>query len=274
MFGSLLCLLATSLASLGLVVGDGEATLEIVKPRPTYGYLGPTYPKEKGRLPGDIAHFSFHIKNLKLDKDGRAFYSFRVEVLDPMGQLIYKEGPTNSIAQNCLGGNLLPCHAHLEIPLDSEPGIYTLRIFVQDRMTKKSVKLESKGKVLKPEFGLVQVGTYADREGKVPTSSVGVLGQTKYVNFSAVNFARDEKTKQPNLEVSLRILDDKGQPTEAAPLVGKANKDVMEAFKLLPMQFGLTLNRVGQFTVELTGTDHITGKTTRVRLPLRVVPNQ
>ena len=37
------------------------------------------------------------------------------------------------------------------------------------------------------------------------------------------------------------------------------------------MQFGITLNKVGNFTVELEATDKISGKSAKVHLPLRVV---
>lgn len=264
MFGSLLCLAA-------FLPAQGEE-LEVVNARATHGALGSPVDKQKGRLPGDVAHFAFDIKNMTFDKDGRAFYSFLVEIRDPKGTLIYKEGPRNAIAQNSLGGNLLPCHANMEIPLDSEPGTYSLRIVVVDRATKKSVTLESKGKVRAADFGLVQVGTYSDREGKAPSPQVGVVGETMYFNFSVAHFARDKETKQPKLDVSLRVLDDKGK--QAGPLLsGKADKDIMELFKLLPMQFGLSLNRAGNFTIEITATDHLSGKTDRVRLPLRVLKN-
>lgn len=264
MFGSLLCLAA-------LLPAQGEE-LEIVNARATFGALGSPFNKQKGRLPGDVAHFAFDVKNMTFDKDGRAFYSFLIEIHDPKGTLIYKEGPRNAIAQNSLGGNLLPCQANLELPLDSEPGTYSLRVTIVDRATKKSVVLESKGKVRKADFGLVQVGTFSDREGKAPTPHLGVVGETMYFNFSVAHFARDKETKQPKLDVSLKVLDDKGK--QAGPvLTGKADKDIMEGFKLLPMQFGLSLNRAGNFTVELTATDHLTGKTDSVRLPLRVLQN-
>lgn len=268
MFGSLLCL-----AVLGFQPAE-DAKLEIVNARATYGPLGTPIDRKIGRLPGDVAHFCFDLKNVTFDKTGMAYYSFTIEIRDPKGQLMYKEGPRNAVAQNALGGTLLPCHAQLEIPIDAEPGVYSMRVTIEDRLAKKSAVLEGKGKVRKPDFGLVQVGTYSDREGKSPAPQIGVIGESIYVHFSAVNFARDKETKEPNIEVALRILDDKGMPTEAVPLNGKANKNIMEAFKLLPMQFGLTLNRAGRFTIELTAIDHLAGKTDTVRLPLRVLKNE
>ncbi len=70
--------------------------------------------------------------------------------------------------------------------------------------------------------------------------------------------------------MSLRVLDDKGQPTFAKPSSGIVNKDVPADAKYLPMQFGVTLNRPGHFTVELSATCVLCGATSRVTFPVRV----
>jgi hypothetical protein len=251
--------------------GAANGKLEITDVRSTWGYLGASRPRTTGRLPGDIAHFAFNIKNLKLDENGRAYYSVAMEILDPKGQIFYKEAPHNATAQNYLGGNSLPAHAQLNVPLDTPPGEYTMRVTIHDRKANQTATFEGKGNVLPKAFGLVRVGTFADREGKVPVPSVGVVGSSLYVNFAPVSFARDKKTKQPSLLVKMRVLDDKGKPTFTEPLTGRANRDLPEDAPILPMQFGLTLNRVGRFTVEIEATCELCGATTRVTLPLRVV---
>ena len=90
-------------------VGAQNAPLEIANAHATYGYLGAPHPTVEGRLPGDTIFFTFDIKNMKLDDAGRASYTLLVEVTNDKGQLIYKLGPTNAVAQNYLGGNSLPC---------------------------------------------------------------------------------------------------------------------------------------------------------------------
>ena len=225
----------------------------------------------KGRLPGDIVYFAFDIKNMKLDETGRASYTLLVEVTDDKGHLIYKQGPTNAVAQNYLGGNSLPCSAHLELPLDSVPGTHHLKVTITDRSSKKTVSLERTGKILTPDFGLVRVASFADRETKVPAASVGVVGESIYISFAPVGFSRDKGTGQPDLHVSMRVLDDKGQPTFAKPLSGTVSKEVPAGLRLIPMQFGITLNRPGNFTIELEAADKLSGKSVKERLPLRVV---
>ncbi len=247
--------------------------LEIVDARPTYGHLGPERPKT-GVLAGEIFHFAFNIKGMKQDENGKANYSLLVEVLDSKGNTAFKLGPRNATAINYLGGDLFPCAAHLSITLDTHPGDYSMRVTIEDREAKKKAVFNAKGKILQPEFGLIHVGLTSDRDGFDPTPPVGTIGETLYVNFGAVNFQRDKKTKQPDISVSMRIFDDKGKPTFAKPLSGRANKGILESFKVIPMQFGLTMNRVGRFTVELTAKDELSGKTSTVKFPIRVVSLQ
>jgi len=264
MITHLVCGLAMVLAA-----GD-EAKLEIANPRFTYGYLGAIRPRT-GALPGDVIHFSFDVKNLKLDATGRTAYSLAIDITDEQGNLFYQQKPYNSVAQAFFGGNTLPCSARLSIPLDTKPGIYNLKVTIEDRIAKTSVVHEGKGKVIEPGFGLIRVGTYADAEGRTPVPPVGVVGGSLYVDFSAVGFGRDAKTKQPDLKVQLRVLDDKGQATFVKPLSGHVKEGVLENARIIPLQFGLTLNRPGRFTIELDARCEVCGKSSTVRLPVRIL---
>jgi hypothetical protein len=255
----------------GLHAAAQEEALQIVEPRRTYGHLGAVRPKAPGVLPGDIAYFTFGIKNLKLDDQGKALYSVGIEVNDDKGNLFYEQKPVNAVAQNFFGGNVLPCSANLSIPLDAPPGGLHWKVTVHDRLADRKVSLKGTGKILKPAFGLVRVGTFADPAAKVPVPPVGVVGGTLYIDFSAVGFMRDPDTKKPDLRVEMRVLDDKGQPTFAKALSGKV-VDLPETVRLVPLQFGLTLNRPGRFTVQLTARCQHCGASDRVTLPVRILP--
>lgn len=250
---------------------SGGPELQVDNVRPTYGYLGPTRTKQ-GILPGDVAHFAFDLKNVKLDDKGNASYSIAVEVLDPTGKVFYHQPPYNSVARCFLGGNTLPCAAHLEVPAISKPGEYTLKVILKDRLANKEIVLKRTGKVLEPTFGIVHVGTFADREGRVPVGPVGTVGGNLYIGFGAIGFQRDKKTGQPDVAVSLKIIDDQGKATQSQAQSGRVNADVPADLHVVPMQFGITLNRPGRFTVELTATDNLANKSETVSFPIRVVP--
>jgi hypothetical protein len=249
---------------------QGDA-LEISNPRLTYGYLGAARPMT-GILPGDIVHVTFEIKNLKFDENGKAAYSIAIEIRDEKGKLFFEQRPYNSLAQNFLGGNSLPCAANVEIPYDAKPGKVDWKITVVDRTTKKSASLSGAGKILPADFGIVRVGLFADPELRVPTSPVGVVGDAAYLQMSVVGFERDKDKKQPDLHVSMRILDEKGQPTLAKPIVGKFNSGVNPKDHLLPLQFPLSMNRAGRFTIELTAECKLCGKRAQVSYAIRVLP--
>jgi hypothetical protein len=247
-----------------------NSTLAIADERFTYGHLGPTR-KDNDFLPGDVVCLAFNINNMKFDAAGRASFSIAMEVFDNAGTSRFKQLPRNATAQNYLGGTLLPSVAELQIPLATPPGEYTIRMTIEDRAAKAKTTLERKARVLPADFGLIHVHTTADREGKTPITPIAAVGESLYVNFAAVGFQRDGDKKQPNIEVAMRILDEKGNATTPRPLTGKANSDIPADFQIIPLQFGLTLNRAGRFTVELSATDRLSGKSARVSIPIQVV---
>lgn len=162
----------------------------------------------------------FDIENLRLDEKGRALYSTTIEILDGRNRPYYKEGPINNMAWAHLGGNTIPCAAHLAVPLDTPPGEYKLKVTIVDRTTNQSVVFQHVGKMRSPDFGLVRVGTFADRENKTPVTPAYGRGESLYVGFAVTGFARDKKTNQPDLNLSLRIVDEQGKATLAEPLHG------------------------------------------------------
>ena len=257
--------------ALCLTAAQGD-TLEIVNQRRTYGYLGSPRPKEIGALPGDTAYFTFEVKNLKLDENGKASYSIAIEIRDADGKVFYEQKPYNSVARNFLGGSTLPCSAHIEIPFDTKPGVVDWTVTVKDRATMKTAVATGKGKILPADFGIVQVGLFADAEARVPMSAVGVVGDSCYLQVSAVGFGRVKDKNQPDLAVSMRILDEQGKPTMAKPITGKIDSGVTLKEKLVPLQFGLTLNRPGRFTIELTAEDRVSGKRSQISYAIRVLP--
>jgi hypothetical protein len=254
---------------LGLSAGQ-TGKLTVNNDRLTYGHLGPTREVAK-YLPGDAIHLLFEVEGIGFDANGKASYTIALEILDPRGSELLKQKPRNASAQNYLGGSTLPCAANLQIPLESPPGLYTFRVAVVDSATKKSAVVERKFEVLPKQFGVVLVGTSADREGTIAWSPVGVVGDSIYFNFTAVGFVRDKKTKQPHIKVELHVRDDKGNVVKGAKMHGAANSDVPADLQAVPMQFGITLNRAGRFTLELTATDALAGKTVTVQFPVRVV---
>src|SRR3954469_16377774 len=123
---SLACLLALTLFP------AQDNGLEIVNPRGTYGFLGAERPKT-GVLPGDVFFFAFDLKGIQQDAKGKATFSLTTEVTNDKGETFFKEGPRNSVAQNFLGGDTIPCAAHLEVPANTPPGDYAMKVTIVDQ---------------------------------------------------------------------------------------------------------------------------------------------
>jgi hypothetical protein len=260
---------AVAVTLLGLASGQA-GNLSVANDRLTYGHLGPARDSAK-YLPGDVIYLTFEVNNMTFDKDGKASYAVGLEMLDGKGTELLKQQPRSASTRNYLGGTILPCAANMQVPLEAAPGTYTLRVTVIDNANKKAVKAERKIEILAKDFGLVHVGTSADPAASIAWSPVGVVGDSIYLNFSTVGFARDPKTKQPYIKASLQVLDEKGQASGAAKMSGEAKSDVPETMAVVPMQFGITLNRTGRFTLELTAMDVLTGKSSKVLFPVRVL---
>ncbi len=56
------------------------------------------------------------------------------------------------------------------------------------------------------------------------------------------------------------------------PVVGTVDKDVPAAAASLPLQFPLTLNRAGKFTLQLKLTDKVSDKSVEYSAPVTVHP--
>ncbi len=245
---------------------EGELTLSNV--RLTRGVLGPVREGSK-LLPGDTLFVCFDVEGVTVADDGKVQYSTALEVVNPRGRTLLKQDPRNLEATCSLGGHRVPAYASIDVGLEVPAGEYTLKVTVTDRASGKKGTLSRTSEVLPRGFGLVRLTATADSEGLLPVPTPGV-GQGLWLHFGIVGFERDNSTKQPNIEVTLRVLGEDSQPTLAKPPTGTVDAKVPEATSMVPMQLTLMLNRPGKFTVELKATDKVSGKTDTITFPLTV----
>jgi hypothetical protein len=256
--------------------------LELKNVRPTYGMLGQER-KDTEFLPGDMFILTFDIEGLQVTKEGLAQYSIGMELTgkNPKTGKVEKmfgKDPQEQQTVTTLGGSRVPSFARALIGIDTPPGDYTMKVVVTDRAAQKSQTLEKPFTVKKLEFGIVRVGfTYLDLEEGQPAGRpqyappVGVPGQNLLLSFTAVGFELKGDKQQPNVSVSMEILDEGG--TSIHKFSGTA-KDIDEPFKklgVIPFQFPIHLNRTGKFKVVLRATDEFTKKSAEQALELKVV---
>jgi hypothetical protein len=242
--------------------------LQLTNERATYGFLG-SVRKETKLLPGDVFFLAFDIEGLSVNKEGQVRYSMGMQLKDSKGQVVFGQQPKDLESVNSLGGNSLPAFAAAEVGLQSPPGVYTMNVSVTDKISKQTKTLSHKFDVVKQDFGIVRLSLSYDPQGQTPAPPTFVAGQSAWVNFAVVGFERDGKTKNPDLVLEMRVLDDKGQPTLPKPNVGTAN-NVAAAHQVIPMFFLLELNRAGKFKIELKATDKLAKKSVTETLDISV----
>ena len=247
------------------------AGLQMTNVRMTIGELGPARPNSDV-LPGDILFVGFDIEGLAIDAAGQVKYTMAMEVTDVAGKPIFKQDPRELNDFVPLRGNKLPARAFVLVGIDQEAGNYTCKVTVTDPATKATNNLQVKFKVLKRDFGIVQVYTSADEPGRIPAPTSGMVGQSIFTQFSVVSFARDPKTKQPNVELEYNILDEKGQPILAQPRKHVVDTGIEADKAAFYWGWALFMSRPGKFTIVLTARDKVANKETKYTLPVTVMP--
>jgi hypothetical protein len=258
----------TLLAALSLAPGQaGE--LELTNIRATYGFLGPTRPDSR-LLPGDTFFVAFDIDNIRVDNTGKLRYSMVMEVTDSKNKVWFKRDPQELEGLNSLGGNHLPAFARVDLGLDQPPDQYTLKLSVTDRAAKTTKSFERKFEVLPKGFGLVRLQMTADPSGVLPGPALGVPGQTLWAHLTAVGLERGGDKKEPDMTIEMQVFDESDKPTLEKPVTGDC-KELPKDVNVQPMDFPLTLNRPGKFTVRLKAVDKIARKTAEMAFPIMVV---
>ena len=256
----------TIVLAAALAAPDDKAGLTLSHVRDTHGLMGPTRTDEK-LLPGGELFLCFDIDGVAIDESGKVHYSVETEIADAAGKVLFKQEPRNLEVAVALGGDRIPGFVRLDVGLDTPPGKYAVKVNVVDLSTKKTGELSRTLEVQPKDFGLVRVKTTSDQEAQLPVAVPGA-GEGLWVHFAAVGFGRGAD-KQPDVTFEMRILDENGKPTRQ-PVTARMSKDAPAEGALLPVQFMLSLNRSGKFTVELTAADAVAGKKAKLSFPLNV----
>lgn len=262
MWSSLVLAAATALS-------PAQGGLQLTNVRCTIGELGGPRPDTRV-LPGDILFIAYDIDGIAIDAMGTVKYTMSLEVTNAAGKVVLKQDPREIGDFAPLRGNKLPARAFVTVGADQEPGTFTCKITITDGAG-KSGSLTQKFDVLKKDFGIVGVNTFYDEERKISAPTAGFVGQLIVVNFVVVGFARDPKTKQPNVEIEFSPVDDRNQPTLPQPLKDKVDNGVKEDDPGFVRQFPLLMNRSGKFVMKIKAVDKITNRVFTYDLPITIL---
>jgi len=245
--------------------------LQLNNVRMTVGELGPTR-KDAKLIPGDVLFIAYEIDGLSMDADGYAKYMMAMEVTDAAGKAIFKQDARELNDFVPLRGGKLPARAFVTIGLDQDAGGYSCKLTVTDPKTKATNSLVFKFEVGKREFALVAVYPTYDERGSLSAPTIGVVGQSVFIQFTVATFQRDAKTKQPNVEILYEVLDEKGTPTLGQPRKHIQDSGVDEKDGAFGMRFPLFMSRAGKFTVRITAADKVGNKQATYELPFTILP--
>ncbi len=257
--------LVAAFVVLGLVPSLSSA-VEIKNIRPCWGPFGATRYEAKC-LPGDILFVTYDIEGLEVDpKTKKAAYDTTLELLDAndKDKVLFKNPTTNEIVPG-LGGARMPGDLHVVMGPKQKPGNYKIRLTINDKIGKQAKAFEYNFEVLPEGFGFIHVGAQA----------IGFTGQHHVPNFKLVNMALDAKTKQPNAELTIRILDEnKKDVVEPAKMM--LPRDLpdgtdLQVANIVAIPYPIYLNRVGRFTIEVLAHDKNGNKKAELRYPLTVL---
>jgi hypothetical protein len=240
------------------------SSVEIKNLRSTYGPYGAVR-ADKKIMGGDFIFLMFDIEELKVDaKSGLARYEIAYKLMDSQGKEVV--GVSKKTPQEInlpLGGDRVPGELALIIGPEQAPGNYKVSLTVTDRIAKDGKNIEYAFEILRPAFGFMNVLVHAG----------GLPGQLIKANFGISKMALDKK-QAPNVEITMRILDDSGKAL-GQPILKRYPRDLPDGINLQTNNFvqeyySVYLNRPGRFTIALDAEDKIGKQQVAVRIPLTV----
>jgi hypothetical protein len=266
-------MLQTLVLAAALNFGPAQGGLALTNARVTFGgQFGPNRP-DRRYLPGDLFFMVFDIEGLRADPQGKVEYAIGMVVKDTAGKVVLDNTnaePTASLIP--LGASKLPARAYLIIGPEMK-GRYTCTTIVTDRKTNESKKVEQEFEVLPADFAIVAFRMAYDMDGNIQAPQApfqGVPGQILVMHFETFGFARDQATKQPNIQVEVRISDEAGRPTTDQPQLFVVKQGAKEEVPWIDWHLPLPLTRVGTFTVEVKATDVLSSKIYKMAFKIKV----
>jgi hypothetical protein len=215
-------------------------------------------------LPGDFLFLTYDIEGLKFDdKTGKASFVTVLELFDDQAKLIFNKETPNEVVPH-LGGSRMPGDLHVQMGRSQKAGKYRIRLTVLDRHSKEQKSHVYSFDLLPQTFGIAGIVAPA----------IGFPGQHHSTEFALVDLALDDK-KQPDVEVTMRVLDDNGKQV-ATPIVSTLPRDLpagadLDKENFVPMRYPIYLNRSGRFTIDILAKDNISKKEARLKYQLNVL---
>jgi hypothetical protein len=257
---SLVCIIAAARA---------QAQLEFRHVQAAYGPVGPER-KSLVYYPGDDIIFRYLLAGVTTDAQGQLDTDISMQVADGDGKiLVNKKLPTKAVA--ALGGGCLPGYVRTTLGQKLAPGKYQIRVKASDNVGGHTASFERDVTLKEVTFTPISQRFFLDADGKVASTSGGVIGQSLYYRMGLIGFDRSGGRVETHMD--LQILDDHGKETLSKPIRATYMNENVEAAKkvsVVNLNGFFALNRAGEFTLRFSFIDTVGNQKAQFEVPLRV----
>jgi hypothetical protein len=254
---------ATSPATFGAIeIRDFEAS---------HGPFGPKR-EEAYCYPSEEIFFRFLVTGVKVDTKGFIDLTFQERILDAEGKVL-SQGRKVQKAKMALGGNSCTGESFYIPPATLPPGEYRFELTIIDNLTNERATITWPISLKKTEFVLVMPRLSHDADGKLGAPPAALVGQTLHLAVRALGL--DKSKGVLDAEMIFQILDKNGKPTMPEPIkvaLRESDPKVLAEANYVRFKSDFTLNRVGDFTLQMRVTDLSAGKTATYSTQLKVNP--
>ncbi len=223
-------------------------------------------------IAGDKLTASVRLSGLAKDSDGLVNYTGQAKVVLPDGTPLLSFPECVFHGEFALGGNSIMGPTTVDIPVDFSPGRYQLHIEVKDSVADRETIADLPFEVVSGStFGALGLRLCHDREGNYPAGGIMVVGQCAYLVFLLNGCAiADDRV---DVVAKLTALDQAGRPIGSRPGIVPLAMEVSPApqqgaHHQSTVNFGIPVNRAGQFVLRLELEDQQTGVKASYDIPV------
>lgn len=266
-------LLFAFLAAVTIVAVHAPALLAADAPKPlsvtfTYGLNG-SIRSDARFLAGETAYATVVARGCQIPSNGICQFVMRYSVVDNSGKAVFSNADDMAVARLEAGATLVKLPLSCKLTTLLEKGDYDFVLQLRDKKTRELFESRQPITILpKDEFMLSEFRFSADTEGTVLIGTTFETSQLVYLNW--ITYQLRAKEGRCSMEASVRVLDSNHKVIDPPSESTKADFPTVSSGMVNSLA-NLTIEKPGEYTVEITVKDLVSGKTESRSIPFRVV---